>query len=106
MTCSARRERRSPTDARSSRSAVRARWLVTAAAAGTGSVWPGRDPARRGEGLLPGGAGEVGGDDGGGVAVHAAAGPVIPHRGTRGRMRCGLLHVPERDAGVERGGDE
>ena len=35
---------------------------------------------------LPGGACDVGGDDVGGVPVQAAAGPVVPHRGSRVSM--------------------
>jgi hypothetical protein len=55
---------------------------------------------------LPGGARDVGGDDVSGVPVQAAAGPVIPHRGPRIGMRGGLLHVAQRDPGIQRGGDE
>jgi hypothetical protein len=31
---------------------------------------------------------------------------VIPHRGARVRVGSGFLHVPQRDPGVQRGGDE
>jgi hypothetical protein len=55
---------------------------------------------------LPGGTGEVGGDDVGGVPVQAAAGAVVAHRGARVGVRGGFLHVAERDPGVQRGGDE
>jgi hypothetical protein len=55
---------------------------------------------------LPGGAGNVSGDDVGGVPVQAAAGPVVPHRGPRVSMRSGLLNVAQRHARVEGGGDE
>jgi len=44
--------------------------------------------------------------DVGGVPVQATAGPVVPHRGTRIGMGCGLLYVAQRHPGVERGGDE
>src|SRR6185312_12382083 len=47
---------------------------------------------------LPGGTGEVGGDDVGCVPVQAAAGPVVPHRGPRVRVRGRLLPIPERRA--------
>jgi hypothetical protein len=40
------------------------------------------------------------------VPVEAAAGPVIPHRGPRIRVRGRLLDVAQRDPGVQRGGDE
>ena len=55
---------------------------------------------------LPGGAGDVGGDDVGSVPVQAAAGPVVPHCGSRVSVGGGLLHVAQRHASVERGGDE
>ncbi len=55
---------------------------------------------------LPGGAGDVGGDDVGSVPVQAAAGPVVPHCGSRVCMGGGLLHVAQRHASVETGGDE
>jgi hypothetical protein len=42
---------------------------------------------------LPGGAGEVGGDDVGCVPVQAAAGPVVPHRGPRVSVGGGLVNV-------------
>ena len=56
--------------------------------------------------LLPGGASEVGGDDVGGVPVQTAAGAVVSHGGAGIGVGGGFLHVPERDPGVERGGDE
>jgi hypothetical protein len=55
---------------------------------------------------LPGGASDVGRDDIGGVPVQAAAGPVVPDRGARVRVGGGLLHVAQRHAGVQGGGDE
>jgi hypothetical protein len=55
---------------------------------------------------LPGGSCDVGGDYVGGVPVEAAAGPLMPHRGSRIGMRGSLLHVAQRDPGIERGGDE
>ena len=55
---------------------------------------------------LPGGARDIRGDDEGRVPVQAAAGPVIPHRGSRVSMGRGLLHVAQRDAGIQRGGYE
>jgi hypothetical protein len=54
---------------------------------------------------LPGGARDVGGDDVGRMPVQAAAGPVVPHRGPRVRVRGGLLHLAQRHPGVQRGGD-
>ena len=71
--------------------------LVAGGWAGSPPGWAADLPARRSRVRgLPGGAGEVGGDDVGGVPVQAAAGPVIPHRGPRVRVRCGFLHVPQR----------
>src|SRR5689334_1536022 len=55
---------------------------------------------------LPGGAGEEGGDDVGGVAVEGHATAVVAHGGAGVRMAGCLLDVSERDAGVEGGGDE
>ena len=55
---------------------------------------------------LPGGTRDVGGDDIGGVPVQAAAGPVVPHRGSRVSMGGGFLDVAQRDPGIERGGNE
>jgi hypothetical protein len=56
--------------------------------------------------VLPGGSGKVGGDDISGVPVETAAGTVVAHRCARVGVGRGFLHVPERDAGVEGGGDE
>jgi|HubBroStandDraft_1064217.scaffolds.fasta_scaffold07294_8 hypothetical protein len=50
-------------------------------------------------------AGDAGGGIGG-VAVEGCAGSVIPHRGAGVGVGSGFLDVAERDAGVERGGDE
>jgi hypothetical protein len=82
-------------------------------------VWPGDPRAAAGVlclagagpadgpcGVLPGGTGEVGGDDIGSVPVQAAAGTVIPHRGPGIGVRGGLLDVAERNPGVEGGGEE
>jgi len=55
---------------------------------------------------LPGGSGEVGGDDVGGMAVQRGPSPVIAHRGPRISVRSGFLDIPQRDPGVQRGGDE
>ena len=57
-------------------------------------------------GWSAGGAGDEGGDDVGGVAVEGDAGSVVAHGGARVGVAGGFLHVAERDAGVERGGDE
>jgi len=55
---------------------------------------------------LPGGACDVGGDDVGSVPVQAAAGPVIPHRRLRVRMRGCLLDIAQRHPGIQGRGDE
>ena len=57
-------------------------------------------------GALPGGSGNIGGDDVGGVPVQAAAGAVVSHGGTWVGVGGGFLHVPQRDPGVQRRGDE
>jgi hypothetical protein len=59
-----------------------------------------------GDGGLAGGAGEVGGDDVGGVSVEGGVGAVVAHGGSRIGVGGGLLDVTQRDAGVEGGGDE
>jgi hypothetical protein len=46
---------------------------------------------------LPGGARDIGGDDVGRMPVQAAAGPVIPHGGSRICTRGGFLDVAQRD---------
>ena len=66
----------------------------------------GQAAAFPGRGGLPGGTCDVSGDYIGCVAVQAAAGAVIPHRRPRIRVRGGFLHIPQRDPGVQRGGDE
>ena len=53
---------------------------------------------------LPGGAGEVGGDDVGRVPVQAPAGAVVPHHGPRIGVRGGLLYISQRDPGIQRDG--
>ena len=55
---------------------------------------------------LPGCSGNVGGDDVGRMTVQRRAGPVVSHRGARISVRGGFLHIPQRDPGVQRGGDE
>ena len=55
---------------------------------------------------LPGGSGNIGGDDVGGVPVEGGPGPVIPHGGSRVGVRGGFLHIPQRHPGIEGGGDE
>jgi hypothetical protein len=55
---------------------------------------------------LPGGSGEVGGDDVCGVPVQAAAGPIVPDRGPGIGVGGGFLHVAQRHPGIQRGGDE
>ncbi len=50
-------------------------------------------------------SGDVGRDDVGGVTVQGDSGPVVAHGGARIRVGRRLLHVTQRDAGVE-GGDE
>ena len=56
--------------------------------------------------VLPSGTSDVGGGDVGGVSVETAAGAVVAHRRARIGVRGGFLHVPQRDPGVKRGGDE
>src|SRR5580693_9472618 len=51
-------------------------------------------------------SGDAGGDDVGGVPVEAGAGAVVAHGGARVGAGCGLLHVAERDSGVETGGGD
>jgi hypothetical protein len=55
---------------------------------------------------LPDGARYVRGDDVRSVPVRAAAGLVVPHRGAWIGVRGGLLHVAQRDPGIQRSGDE
>lgn len=55
---------------------------------------------------LPGGSGNIGGDDVGGVPVEGGPGPVIPHGGSRVGVRGGFLHIPQRHPGIEGGGDD
>ena len=55
---------------------------------------------------IPGGAGEVGGDDVGRVPAQAAAATVIPHRRPRVRMGGCLLDIAERHPGIQSGSDE
>ena len=71
---------------------------------------PGRWPARRTghdlQNALPGGPGNVGGDDVCGVPVQGGSGPVVAHGGARVGVRGGFLHVAQRDAGIQRRGDK
>jgi len=55
---------------------------------------------------LPGGSGKVGGDNISSVAVETATGPVVSHRCARVGMRGRFLDIPQRNPGVEGGGDE
>ena len=55
---------------------------------------------------LPGSSCYVGGDFISGVPVEAAAGAVVPHGGSRIAVRGRLLHVAQRDPGVQSCGDE
>ena len=55
---------------------------------------------------LPRCPGYVGGDDVSGVPVQAGACAVVAHGGARVGVRCGLLHVAQRDPGVEGGRNE
>jgi hypothetical protein len=71
------------------------------------SVWRlGRQTERLVHADLPGGAGDVRGDDVGRVPVQAAGRPVVSHRGPQVRVGGGLLHVTQRHTGVESGGDK
>jgi len=71
------------------------------------SAWPTARRTRcRAVAALPGSSGDIGSDDIGGVPVQRGPGPVVPHRGPWISMGSGLLHVPQRDPGVQRGGDE
>jgi hypothetical protein len=56
--------------------------------------------------LLPGGPGDIGGDNVGCVPVKGGPGPVIPHRHARISVRGSLLDIPERDACVKGSRDE
>jgi hypothetical protein len=49
---------------------------------------------------LPGGSGDVRGDDIGGMAVQRGAGPVVAHGGARVGMRGGFLHITQRHPGI------
>jgi len=57
-------------------------------------------------GGLPRGSGDERGDYVSGVPVQAGPRPVVAHRGARVGVGGGFLHVAERDADVEGGGDE
>ncbi len=64
------------------------------------------DACQAGCGWLPGGSGEVGGDDVGGVAVQVCPGAVVSHGGAGVSVGRRFLDVAERDSGVEGCGDE
>ena len=89
-----------------SRSRLRLRSAIFAAAL-RGFALPGRC-GRPGtsKGWLSGCSGDERGDDVGGMPVKASACPVIAHRGARISVGCGLLHIPQRDPGVQGSGDE
>ena len=55
---------------------------------------------------LPGGTGDVGGDDIGGMPVEAAAGTVVADRGPRIGVRGGFLDIPQGDASIETGREQ
>jgi hypothetical protein len=56
--------------------------------------------------FLPGGTGDVGGNDVGGMPVQAAAGTVVANRGPRVRVGGGFLDISQRDASIESCRDE
>ena len=55
---------------------------------------------------LPGGSGDVGGEDVRGVPVQRCPGAVVAHGGARVGVRGGFLHISERDGGAECGCDK
>jgi len=55
---------------------------------------------------LAAGSGYEGGDDVSGMAVERDSGAVIAHGRAGVCVRSGFLYVPQRHAGVQRGGDE
>jgi hypothetical protein len=57
-------------------------------------------------GISTGGAGEVRGDDIGGVPIQRGPGAVVPHRDSWVGVAGGLVNISKRDADVERGGGE
>ena len=59
-----------------------------------------------GRGGFLGGSFNEADDDVVGVTVEVAAGPVIPCRHPRVAVSGGDLHIPQRNAGVQAGGDE
>ena len=69
---------------------------------------PGRRerPGKSGGTGLSGCSGDERGNNISGVPVQAGPRPVVAHGGARVGMGGGLLHVPQRDPGVERGSDE
>src|SRR6516162_6932018 len=73
----------------------------------TCSAWPPSPPGGAAPWCrLPGGARDVRGNVIRSVPVQAAAGPVVPHHGSRISMGGSLLHVAQRDPGIERGGNK
>jgi hypothetical protein len=63
---------------------------------------PGESPTL----VLPGGSGDVGGDDVGGVPVERGASAVVAHGGPRISVGGGFLHVTQRYPGVQGSGDK
>ena len=56
-------------------------------------------------GGLPGGSGDVRGDDIGGMAVQRGAGPVIAHGGARISVGSRFLDIPQRDPSIQTGSE-
>jgi hypothetical protein len=72
------------------------------------SAWPesGQAEMYQPGDCLPGGSGDVGGDNIGGMPVQRGTGSVTAHRGPRISVGSGFLDIPQRDPGIQRGGDE
>jgi hypothetical protein len=66
-------------------------------------VRPGQAEALLGSQFLPGGTGDVGGHDTGGVPVETAAGTVVANRGPRVSVGSGFLDIAQGDARIETG---
>jgi hypothetical protein len=79
---------------------------VLAAWAPPGCCGRARRSVPLGGGWLPGGTGDIGGDDVGGVPVETSAGSVVADGGPWIGVRGGFLDIAERDPGVQRSGDE
>jgi hypothetical protein len=69
-------------------------------------LWSGQAECATGQAALPGGAGDVGGDDVGGMPVQTATGTVVSHGGPGISVGGSFLYVPQRDPGVQRCGNE